>query len=48
MILENKAKALALAEFLNVGNYFESPITVEEYDKRIPNGTIMSILERTI
>jgi hypothetical protein len=48
MILEDKDKADKLAEFLNTGEYFESPVTVESYDSRLPNGTILSILERTI
>jgi hypothetical protein len=48
MILENEEKAIKLAEFLNIGGYFESEVTVESFDKRLPNGQIMSILERTI
>lgn len=48
MILEDKAKADALAAFLNEGKYFESNVTVEEADKRLPNEIVISMLARII
>jgi len=48
MILDDKGKAEGLAKFLNDGKYFESEVTVEAVDKRIPNGRIMDLLARII
>ncbi len=48
MILNDRTKAEALADFLNAGGYFESPVTVEGADANLPNDQIVSMLSRTL